>query len=99
MKGKLIVVLLNVVFLNVVVFLFAYIFSLIPEQHKSTIVTIIVGLGILVFLAWSFGHGNLKLFRLAKLPNEKISTPEAIWNFAKILVGGMILWNLIFELL
>lgn len=93
MKEKIIIVALNLI-----VFLFAYIFHLIPQSHKGNILSYLVGLGILVFLAWSFGHGNLKLFRLAKLPDEKISTPEAIWNFAKILVGGMVVWNLLFEL-
>ena len=49
MKKKLIIVLLNLI-----VLLCAYIFSLIPEPHKSVIINIFVGIGIFVFLIWSF---------------------------------------------
>jgi len=94
MKGKLIFV-----FLNLIVLLCAFIFSLTKEPHKSDITTILVGLGIIIFLIWSFGHGNFKLYRLIKLPEEHLPTKQISWNFFKILVGGMVVWNLLFQLL
>lgn len=94
MKGKLIIV----ISVNLTVLLSAYIFSLIREPYKSDIVAILVGIGIIIFIIWSFGHGNIMLYRLAKLPEERLPTNQVIWNFFKILIGGMIFWNLIFEL-
>ncbi|OGZ34687.1 MAG: hypothetical protein A2Y98_02730 [Candidatus Portnoybacteria bacterium RBG_19FT_COMBO_36_7] len=94
MKEKLIFVLLNLV-----VLLCAFVFGLIKEPHKSDIVTVLVGFGIIIFLIWSFGHGNFKLYRLVKLPNEQLPTKQIIWNFFKILGGGIVVWNLLFQLL
>jgi len=94
MKGKLIFV-----FLNLVVLLCALIFSLVKEPHKSDIAIFFVGFGIILFLLWSFGHGNIKLYRLFKLPEGQLPTKQIIWNFSKIMAGGMVVWNLLFQLL
>ena len=92
MKEKLIIVLLNLI-----VLLCAYIFSLIPEPHKSVIINIFVGIGIFVFLIWSFGHGNVKLYH-SFTTDVDYSTSKGIWNLFKVLVGGMVVWNILFKL-
>ena len=94
MKGKLIVI-----FLNLIVLFCAFFFSRIPDQNKSVLVKFLVGIGIIIFLVWSFGDGNFKLYRLVKLPDEQFSAKQATWNFLKILIGGVIVWNLLFQLL
>lgn len=83
-----------IILLNLFVLYLGHYLYQAPEYDREFIVSYAVGIGIIIFLGWSFIGGLIKLIKLSA---DETSYSQVFWNIARVLVGGMFAWYFVFS--